>query len=94
MIRPLADFVLIKPDKAEEITKSGILLSSLEDKKSMYGTVVAVGPGKELSNGQIGIMEVKSGDRVAYERYGGDDIKDGEEEYIILNQPRIFCIIK
>ena len=91
MIQPLADFVLIEPDEVEEQTKSGIIIAKTEKEKPMYGTVVAVGPGKDLPNGGKSPMEVVPGDKIAFEKYGADDIEVDGHKYKILNQPRIFC---
>lgn len=94
MIQPFSDFVLIDPDEEATETKSGILLiKDTEKAKPIYGTVVAVGPGKEFSTGHKGEMEVSVGDRVAFEKYGGDPVEYEEKKYIIISQPRIFCKI-
>ena len=51
-IRPLGEKVLIKRLQAEEKTKSGIYLPESAKEKPQQATVIAVGDGKLLDNGQ------------------------------------------
>lgn len=94
-IKPLGDRVLVKPIKEEEVTKSGIVLPDTVDKeKKMEGEVIAVGQGKILDNGERAKMEVKVGDKVIFEKWGGEEVKVGKEEYKILEQGKILAIIE
>ena len=52
MLKPLADRVLIEVDVEETKTAGGILLPDTAQKKSQKGTVIAVGSGKVLDNGE------------------------------------------
>jgi chaperonin GroES len=93
-IKPLGDRVLIKQIDSEEVTKGGIVLPDTAKEKPQEGEVLAVGPGKLLDNGQRAPMEVKEGDRVLFAKYAGSEIKQGGEEYMILNSERdILAII-
>ena len=94
-IRPLGDRVLVKPIKEEEVTKSGIFLPDTVDKeKKMEGEVLAVGPGKLLENGERAKMEVKVGDKVIFEKWGGEEVKVEKEEYKILSAEKILAIVE
>lgn len=94
-IRPLADYILIEPLKEEEKTKSGIILPETAEKEQpQEGKVVATGPGKQLKSGQRAKMEVKEGDKVLFRKYGPDEIKVDEKEYLIAKQEDILAIIK
>jgi len=94
-IKPLGDRVLIKPIKEEEITASGIVLPDTVDKeKKLEGEVIAVGLGKLLENGSRGAMEVKVGDKVIFEKWGGEEVKVGKEEYKILSIEKILAILE
>ena len=55
-VKPLEDRILIKPIEAETKTKSGIFLPESAKEKPMQGTVVALGPGKLLDNGERGAV--------------------------------------
>jgi chaperonin GroES len=87
-IKPLGDRVLIKQIDSEEVTKGGIVLPDTAKEKPQEGEVLAVGPGKMLDNGQRAPMEVQVGDRVLFAKYAGSEIKQGGEEYMILNSER------
>ncbi len=89
---PIGDRVIVKPEPEEEKTKSGIVLPETAKEKSQEGTVIAVGPGRVLDNGQKTPIEVKVGDKIIYSKYGGTEIKIDDEEYIILNERDILAI--
>lgn len=94
-IKPLADYILIEPVKKEEKTKSGILLPETADKEEpQEGTVITVGPGKKLSSGKILTPDVKKGDRVLFKKYGPDEIKVDDKEYLIAKEEDILAIIE
>ena len=61
MLKPLADRVVLKKTKAEETTKSGIILSEGSKEKPQIAEVIEVGPGK-IVDGQKEEMYVKKGD--------------------------------
>lgn len=94
-IRPLGGRVLVKPVKEEEVTKSGIVLPDTVDKeKKMEGEVLAVGPGKILDNGERAKMEVKVGDKVLFEKWGGEEVKSDGIEYKIIDSEKILAILE
>jgi chaperonin GroES len=94
-IQPLADRIVVKVLEAKEVTKGGILLPETAKEKPQEGKVIAVGKGKTLPCGQIQTMEVKVGDRILFEQYGGKEITttDGEELFII-NEENVVAIVK
>lgn len=85
---PLGDRVVLKQLEAEETTKSGIVLPGQSKEKPQQAEVVAVGPGTEEVK-----MEVKAGDQVIYSKYAGNEVKLGEEEYIIVKQGDILAVV-
>jgi len=93
-IRPLGDRVVVKQEPSEEKTQSGILLPETAKEKPQVGTIIAVGPGRVLDNGQRIALEVTIGDRVIYSKYGGTEVKIDNEEYIILQERDILAIKK
>ena len=92
-IKPLTDRVLIQAEKAEETTKSGIVLTSASQEKPQISVVVAVGPGG-LVDGKEVVMTVKKGDRVITSKYSGTEVKLGDTEYIIVKQSDILAIVE
>lgn len=93
-VKPLDDRVLVKQSKAEEKTPGGIVLPDTAREKPQRGTVVAVGPGKLLENGQRGKMSLKKGDEVYYGKYAGTEIKIDGEEHVILRESDVLAIIE
>jgi chaperonin GroES len=84
--------VVVKPEPEEQKTKSGIVLPDTAKEKPSEGTVVAVGTGRILDNGQKVPVEVKIGDRIIYSKYGGSEVKINDEEFVILSERDILAI--
>ena len=89
MIRPLADRVLLKEEKAETTTKSGILLPESAQEKTQTAKVEAVGPGTEKEK-----ITVKVGDRVMYDKYSGVQVKMDGEDYLIVKNSDIIAVVE
>jgi chaperonin GroES len=92
MLRPIGDKVIVKPKAEEEKTSGGIILPDTAKEKPHEGTVIAVGPGAVLENGERKLMAVKEGDTVIYSKYGGTEVTVDAVEYIILDQDSIYAI--
>ncbi len=94
-LKPLADRVVVKPVPKEERTKTGIILPDTATKeRPQEGTVLAVGPGRRLDNGELVPVAVKEGDRVLFAKYAGTEVKIEDEEYIILSEKDILAVIE
>ena len=94
-IQPLADPVVIEPISVEEKTKSGIILPETADKeRPEQGKVIAVGLGRLLKNGKRKPMEVKKGDLVLFTKYGPNEVKIDNKEYLIAKEEDILAILE
>ncbi len=94
-IKPLSNHILIEPIKEEEKTKGGILLpETAEKEKPEQGKVIAVGPGKRTESGKIIPMDIKPGQKVLFKKYGPDEVKIGDKEYLIATEDDILAIIE
>jgi chaperonin GroES len=82
-LKVLGDHVLVRPDE-EETTRGGILLPDTARERPQRGTVMAVGEGRRLDNGKVVPLGVKVGDRVIFSKYGGTEVRDGDQEYLVL----------
>lgn len=87
-IKPLADRVLVAPAPAEEKTASGIIIPDTAKEKPQKGQVLAVGPGKKDEP-----MTVKVGDHVLYGKYGGTEITNEGNDYLIMRESDIYAIV-
>ena len=92
-IRPLFDKVVVEQTGKEETTKSGFILPSSAQEKQQTAKVVAVGPGGVIDGKEV-TMQVKVGDKVIYSKYSGNEVKLGEEEYIIVKQSDILAVVE
>ncbi len=92
-LKPLADRVVIKPSSREETTKSGIVLPDTAKEKPQEGTVLAVGIGRLLDNGERLKMEVKQGDTVVYSKYAGTEVKMDDEDVLVVRESDVLAIL-
>lgn len=84
-IQPLGERVLVEPLEREEVTKAGIIIPDSAKEKPQEGKVLAVG-GK--------VKELKTGDKVLFSTYSGDEIKLEGRELKIIEEKDILGIIK
>ena len=93
MLKPLSDHIVIEPLR-EEKKKGGIILpDTIEKQRQEKGKVISVGPGKLDEAGKRIPMEVKRGDIVLFTKYGPNEVKVDDKEYLICRQDDILAII-
>ena len=61
--------------------------------KPLEGTVVAVGPGRILDNGERITPSVKEGDVVLFTKYAGTEIEIDGETHLVIHEPDILGIL-
>jgi chaperonin GroES len=93
-IRPLQDRVVVKRMEEEQKTKGGIIIPDAAKEKPSEGIIVAVGKGKVATDGKLIKMDLKEGDKVLFNRYGGSDIKIDGEEYVIMREDDVIGVIE
>jgi chaperonin GroES len=93
-IKPLRDKVVVERNEAEERTAGGIVLPDTAKDKPKQGTVVAVGTGRVLDNGEVRKLEVKKGDQVLFGGYAGSEVKLDGQELLILSESEILAVIE
>lgn len=94
-IQPLSGNVLIKPADAETKTASGIILPDTAKKESQTGIVMAVGPGEFDEDGEKRLpIGVKVGQKVMYKKWGGNEVKVGNEEWTIVDYKDILAVVE
>ena len=91
-LKPLADRVILKQFKAEEKTKSGLILAASAQEKPEMFEVVEVGPGGMVDGNPV-TMTVKPGDKVITDKYAGTKVTLEDVEYIIVKQGDILAIV-
>ena len=92
-LKPLADRVILKQFKAEEKTKSGLILAASAQEKPEMFEVVEVGPGGMVDGNEV-VMSVSKGQTVLVGKYSGTKVKIDEEELTIVKQGDILAIVE
>jgi len=90
-IVPLGDKVVLKRQEAEATTAGGIVLPDSAQDRPQRGEVVAIGDGHTKDDGSKLPLTVKEGDRVIFSSYAGDEIKIGDEEFLLLRESDILA---
>lgn len=91
-IKPLGNRVLVQRSKAQT-SKGGILLPDSAQERPREGTVLAAGLGKMNEQGVLEPLSVKVGDRILFGSYAGTEVKQDEEEYLIIAEEDILGIL-
>ena len=92
-IRPLYDRLVVRRIDEQETTRNGIVIPDSAKEKPQQGEVIAVGHGKRLEDGKLVALEVKTGDRVLFGKYSGNDTKLDGTEYIIMREDDVLGIL-
>lgn len=76
-------------------TETGIYLPETVDKeRPEQGRVMAVGPGKLTDEGRRVPMSVKVEDIILFTKYGPNEIKVDEKEYLIAREEDILAVLE
>lgn len=93
-LRPLGDRVIIRAATKEEKTASGIIIpDTASQERPEQGEVIAVGPGR-YDDGELVPMSVKVGNKVVFKKYAPDEVKVGDEEYLVLSESDIMAVVE
>lgn len=92
-IKPLEDRIVVKPAEPETKTASGLYLPESSKEKPIQGSVVAVGPGRLLDNGNRAKPVVGKGDRVLYGKYAGTEVEVKGVKHLILRESELLGVI-
>ncbi|MBT6253976.1 co-chaperone GroES [Candidatus Uhrbacteria bacterium] len=93
-IKPLGNNVVISIMDEGEVTASGIILPDNAKDKPERGTVIAVGDGKVLENGQRQVLEIKEGDKVLFKKYAAEEFKVGGDKMLVVDISGVIAIIE
>lgn len=84
MLKPLNHNVILKKQGAQTTTSSGIILTAPKEEASNVATVIAVGANCDNS--------LNVGDTVIFKEYPSTKFKDGDDEYLIIEDENILAI--
>lgn len=92
-IRPLHDRIVVKPEAV--VTQIGaVILPDEAQERPAEGTVVRVGTGKILPDGQKVAIDVKVGDVVYYGKFSGQDITIDGNDYKLLREDEVLGVLE
>lgn len=92
--RPLGDRVLVKRNPEMERTESGLYIPPTAQEKPQAATVIAIGIGKVLDNGEVVALAVKVGDEILFGKYAGNEFKLDGEDHLILREDEILGVLE
>jgi chaperonin GroES len=90
-LQPLGDRLIVEALEEEETTASGIVLPDTAKEKPQRGRVMAVGPGGRDEDGNYIAMDLEVGDEIIYSKYGGTEVKVGNDEYLVLRESDVLA---
>ncbi|SRR5690606_10435589 len=93
-IRPLHDRIVVKRLEATQATASGIVIPDSAAERPDQGEVLAVGPGKRLSDGTLQPLSVKVGERILFGKYAGQTVKVDDEELLVLREEDVLAVVE
>ncbi len=92
-IKPAPGYLLIEPEEKTKQTISGIYLpETATADKPQTGIILGVG-ATTVDDGQKVESPVKVGDRVIYKKWGGNDVKIDNKEYLFVKFEDILAVI-
>jgi len=93
-VRPLHDRILVKREDEGEEKIGGIIIPDTAKEKPQRGKVVAAGNGKVTEDGKRVPLDVKSGDRILFGKYSGNEVKIDGDDYLILREEDVLAILE
>lgn len=91
-VRPLHDRILVKRMAEEEKTAGGLYIPDTAKEKPQKGEVVATGKGRVTEDGKVMPLEVKSGDKVLFNKYSGTELKLDGHEYLMMREEDVLGV--
>lgn len=91
-MRPLGERVVIRPDKAEEVSAGGIVLPEAAQEKPTSGTVIAVGSSIEPDGTRVP-LPIDVGATVLFSKYGGVEVNHEGDDLLIVKEDDVFGVV-
>jgi chaperonin GroES len=92
-VRPLHDRILVHRLDEGEQKIGGIIIPDSAKEKPQQGTVMAAGSGKTKDGGKRIPLDVKTGDRILFGKYSGQEIKVDGKDYFIMKEDDVLAVI-
>lgn len=82
-MRMLKDKILLKQEKADDVSKGGIIIPQSVHRESLLAQVISIGPDVE---------DVNVGERVIFEKQSGISVNVDNEDYVIVSEEDVTAI--
>ena len=93
-IKPTSGYVLIEPEEPTKQTSSGIYLpDSATGDKPQQGKILAVGPDEITEKGTTRKSPAPKNSTVIYKKWGGNEVKIDNKEYLFVKFEDILAVI-
>ena len=86
------DYVVLEIIDEVQQTASGIIIPDTSKEQPTVGKVIAVGPGKIISDGTFAKCTVKEKDIVIFNKYAGTKITYKDQKYLLVHESDILAI--
>ena len=93
-VRPLHDRIIVQRLEEGEQKIGGIIIPDSAKEKPQQGKVIAAGAGKAKDDGKRIPLDVKTGDKILFGKYSGQEIKLDGEEYLIMREDDVLGVIE
>ena len=93
-VRPLHDRIIVQRIEEGEQKVGGIIIPDSAKEKPQQGKVIAAGSGKSKDDGKRVPLDVKTGDRILFGKYSGQEIKLDGEEYLIMREDEVLAVME
>lgn len=93
-IRPIGEYILVKPLEEEETTASGLILqSSNKGERPQKGEIVALGTGARNEDGENIPFNVEVGQIILFKKYSPEDVEVDNQKYLLMKESDILAVI-
>ena len=92
-VRPLHDRIIVSRIEEGEQKIGGIIIPDSAKEKPQQGTVIAAGNGKSNEDGVRVPLDVKTGDRILFGKYSGQEIRLDGQEYFIMKEDDVLAVL-
>lgn len=92
-IRPVGDRILVQYIEEKEQVRGGVIIPDSAKEKPQEARVIALGRGALTKDFAIVAFEVKVGDQVLVNKYGGAEVKLDGHTYTLVREDDILGVL-
>lgn len=94
MLKPLGDRVIVKVMEEKEEMIGGFVMATKSTNKPKKAEILAVGEGPRTINGDLVAPSVAVGQIVLFDQLAGVEVKEGDEDFLIIREADILAIVE